>query len=249
MSLRRRLVGAIAMILLASLMLGGLFTWWHARQSVNSELQAALATGQVAVDRALLAALRSPRPEQYLTEIVSLFDGDRRLVMTLRNRHGETMSHPSLRRNAVSAPDWFDRIVAGPLEPVRIDLPAAALRLMAIFSSPPIPALRGRQVWRDMLTSLAVLAVFFGLVLSFVSLTFAGLSGRCMAFSKLSSGSAKATMDVRVPNVARPSSSRVSQGLNAMANAWRHGAAHHPAARAAANRAGRGARRPRPRPA
>jgi len=42
MSLRLRLIGAITVILLASLTLGGLITTWHARQSVASELGAAM---------------------------------------------------------------------------------------------------------------------------------------------------------------------------------------------------------------
>ena len=92
MSLRLRLIGAITIILLASLTLGGLITTWHARQNVGSELGAAMVAGRVALQRAILAAVRSPRPEQYLTEIVSLFDGDRRLVVTLRNRRDETVT-------------------------------------------------------------------------------------------------------------------------------------------------------------
>src|SRR6476620_11131574 len=123
MSLRLRLIGAITVILLASLTLGGLITTWHARQSVASELGAAMVAGKVALQRAILAAVRSPHPEQYLTEIVSLFDGDRRLVVTLRNRRDETVMASSLPSTPVAAPDWFVRLVAGPRAPQRLELP------------------------------------------------------------------------------------------------------------------------------
>src|SRR3954464_8275562 len=114
MSLRLRLIGAITIILLASLTLGGLITTLHARQNVGSELGAAMVAGRVALQRAILAAVRSPRPEPYLTEIVSLFDGDRRLVVTLRNRRDETVMASGLAPTPMAAPGWFVRLLAGP---------------------------------------------------------------------------------------------------------------------------------------
>jgi two-component system sensor histidine kinase UhpB len=216
MSLRLRLIGAITVILLASLTLGGLITTWHARQSVGSELEAAMVAGKVALQRAILAAVRSPRPEQYLTEIVSLFDGDRRLVVTLRNRRDETVVGSRLARSAAAAPAWFARLVAGPLQPQRMELPLP-LTAFGNFLLAADPSYDAARAWRDMLTNLAVLAVFFGLVLGLVSLTLGWslkpLHGLLEAFERIGKGD----YTVRVSETGPAEFARVSSGLNAMA--------------------------------
>ncbi len=216
MSLRLRLIGAITVILLASLTLGGLITTWHARQSVASELGAAMVAGKVALQRAILAAVRSPRPEQYLTEIVSLFDGDRRLVVTLRNRRGETVTASSLARSPVEAPGWFVPLVAGPLTPLEVELPLP-LTAFGNFLLAADPNYDAARAWRDMLTNLAVLAVFFGLVLGLSSLMLSWslkpLHGLLEAFERIGKGD----YAVRVSESGAAEFARVSSGLNAMA--------------------------------
>ena len=216
MSLRLRLIGAITVILLASLTLGGLITTWHARQSVASELGAAMTAGKVALQRAILAAVRSPRPEQYLTEIVSLFDGDRRLVVTLRNRRDETIMASGLARSPGEAPGWFVRLVAGPLAPVRVELPLP-LTAFGNFLLRADPHYDAARAWRDMLTNLAVVAVFFGLVLGLVSLMLSWslrpLHGLLEAFERIGKGDYGA----RVSESGPAEFARVSSGLNAMA--------------------------------
>jgi len=216
MSLRLRLIGAITVILLASLTLGGLITTWHARQSVAGELKAAMVGGKVALQRAVLAALRSPRPEQYLTEIVSLFDGDRRLVVTLRNRRGETVMASSLARSPVEAPAWFVPLVAEPLTPLAIELPLP-LTAFGNFLLAADPNYDAARAWRDMLTNLAVVAVFFGLVLGLVSLMLSWslkpLHGLLEAFERIGKGD----YGVRVGETGPAEFARVSSGLNAMA--------------------------------
>ncbi|MET0483051.1 MAG: HAMP domain-containing protein [Aestuariivirgaceae bacterium] len=216
MSLRLRLIGAITVILLASLTLGGLITSWHARQSVASELGAAMTAGKVALQRAILAAVRSPRPEQYLTEIVSLFDGDRRLVVTLRNRRDETVMASSLARSPGEAPGWFVRLVAGPLIPIRVELPLP-LTAFGNFLLAADPHYDAARAWRDMLTNLAVVAVFFGLVLGLVSLmlgwSLKPLHGLLEAFQRIGKGDYGA----RVSESGPAEFARVSGGLNAMA--------------------------------
>ena len=216
MSLRLRLIGAITIILLASLTLGGLITTWHARQSVGSELGAAMVAGRVALQRAILAAVRSPRPEQYLTEIVSLFDGDRRLVVTLRNRRDETVMASGLAPTPVAAPGWFVRLVAGPLAPQRLELPLP-LTAYGNFLITADPHYDAGRVWRDMLTNLAVLAVFFGLVLGLVSLTLSWalrpLHGLLEAFERIGKGD----YGTRVSETGPAELATLSSGLNAMA--------------------------------
>jgi two-component system, NarL family, sensor histidine kinase UhpB len=216
MSLRLRLIGAITVILLASLTLGGLITTWHARQSVASELRAATVGGKVALQRAILAASRSPRPEQYLTEIVSLFDGDRRLVVTLRNRRGETVMASSLARSPLEAPGWFVRLVAEPLAPLAVELPLP-LTAFGNFLLAADPSYDAARAWRDMLTNLAVVAVFFGLVLGLVSLMLSWslkpLHGLLEAFERIGKGD----YGVRVSESGPAEFARVSGGLNAMA--------------------------------
>ena len=216
MSLRLRLIGAITIILLASLTLGGLITTWHARQSVGSELGAAMVAGRVALQRAILAAVRSPRPEQYLTEIVSLFDGDRRLVVTLRNRRDETVMASGLAPTPVAAPGWFVRLVAGPLAPQQLELPLP-LTAYGNFLITADPHYDAGRVWRDMLTNLAVLAVFFGLVLGLVSLTLSWalrpLHGLLEAFERIGKGD----YGTRVSETGPAELATLSSGLNAMA--------------------------------
>src|SRR5262245_31566245 len=216
MSLRLRLIGAITVILLASLTLGGLITTWHARQSVASELGAAMIAGKVALQRAILAAARSPRPEQYLTEIVSLFDGDRRLVVTLRNRRGETVMASKLALAPVEAPTWFIRLVSASPMPQQMELPLP-LTAYGNFLIAADPRYDAGRAWRDMLTNLAVLCVFFGLVLGLVSLTLSWslrpLHGLLEAFERIGKGD----YGTRVNESGPAEFARVSGGLNAMA--------------------------------
>jgi two-component system, NarL family, sensor histidine kinase UhpB len=169
-TLRLRLVMRIALVLMASLMLGSIAVYWHAVRKVETEMRAALTVGKHTVHNVVDEVDQATDPEQRLRKLVADFDGDRHLRASWVDRNSAVVaaSYPAVASDR--APEWFYRALVGSAERARIDLSAPFDRYGAVLletdSHNEID-----EVWSDTLLSLAILATFCGCVLAVVFVT------------------------------------------------------------------------------
>jgi len=169
-TLRLRLVMRIALVLMASLMLGSVAVYWHAMRKVDTEMRAALTVGKHTVHNVADEVDEATDPQRRLRTLVADFDGDRHLRASWVDRDGAVVaaSYPAVASDR--APEWFYRALVGSPERARIDLPPPFNRYGAVLletdSHNEID-----EVWSDTLLSLAILAAFCGCVLGVVFFT------------------------------------------------------------------------------
>jgi two-component system, NarL family, sensor histidine kinase UhpB len=107
MSLRRRLLSSISLVLIASLLLGGLLTYWQSWRKIEIEMTAALAVGTAKIEDALARPTPIEASGETGQRIVALFDGDRHLRARLVAADGEELAWSRVRAPVTPAPGWL----------------------------------------------------------------------------------------------------------------------------------------------
>jgi two-component system, NarL family, sensor histidine kinase UhpB len=123
LSLRLRVLAAIALVVVLGAASGTVFAGWLARQTLRDELRAAMTGGAQTVARALDALPRSDDPQRDLRRLIATFDGNRHVLASLTDAHGAPLaaSHPPASLHA--APPWFLALLDPRLETQRIAAP------------------------------------------------------------------------------------------------------------------------------
>lgn len=166
MSLRSRLLVSIFLTLVLSLLAGAAFTYWHALDKIETEMQAAIAVGGRFGHNAVDDADEFSNPRRRLELLVADFDGDRHLRASL-SVDGKVVKASELARPERPAPDWFFNLLAGPPKVLHLKLPP-------VFDDVGSVTLQTdannevAEVWSDIGLTLSVLTIFCGLVLAFV---------------------------------------------------------------------------------
>jgi two-component system, NarL family, sensor histidine kinase UhpB len=215
-TLRLRLVTRIALVLIASLILGSVAVYWHAVRKVETEMRASLAVGKHTVHNVVDEADEATNPQRLLQTLVADFDGDRHLRASWVDRNGAVVASSRPAVASYRAPEWFYRALFGEPERVRVDLPALfsgyGAVLLATDSHNEID-----EVWSDTLLSLSILATFCACVLGVVFLTLGyalrPLREMSMAFVRIGSGDYGA----RVAEGGPQELTRLCGGFNQMA--------------------------------
>ena len=161
MSLRFRLLASIVGALLVALTVGGTLACWQARRSVQTEMDAALAGGTLAV-RQSLAVAGAASSRTYLQSLVRSFDGQRHLraILQLGGRPG---TQSRLASFPLGVPEWFAALIGVPSRTIRIPLPAqvpAASAATLILRTDPGNEIG--EVWNQMRDAFAVMVLFCG---------------------------------------------------------------------------------------
>lgn len=211
MSLRVRLVAAVAFALAVSLAVGCGLAGWHARRSVRAELTAALSVGAQAVRTGLNEA--PPDREGEARRLVGTFDGDRHVIAALLDGDA-LLAQSRLLSPAAEVPRWFRDLVAPHLEPIDIGAGPPAGAVIRLRAN---PANEVGEVWSQFCDAVAVLAVFCALAALLVTWT-AGRAlrpiGRLHAgLSRVGSGDYAA----RVAEDGPPELAALAEGFNRMA--------------------------------
>jgi two-component system sensor histidine kinase UhpB len=163
MSIQRRLALAITLVLALSLILGSALTYWHVVAKVRTEMRAALAVGARTAAKALdshdgMDPARGPR------EIVAAFDGDRHLTAILSSPESRVLARSTPQPPDEPAPAWFFALVAGPEIVADIPLGPTFATVGALLLRAD-PHNEVAEAWSDLLLTMAIMAVFFSLVL------------------------------------------------------------------------------------
>jgi len=216
-SLRTQLMTSIAGVLLVCLAIDGVFVYRHAVRKVDTEIRAALAVGTQTVRDAVADRQADRLPREPLESLVTDFNGDRHLRVSLVDRTGATVAASSPLTPSEPAPDWFYRLLASPSTVVRAALPAPSGAYRAILLEAD-PHNEIGEAWSDIVLSLAVLATFCGLVLSLVYWTIKRalrpLHDLSTAFSRIGDGDYAAQIAERGPLEL----ARICRGFNQMAH-------------------------------
>ncbi len=124
MSLRSRVVIAIALVLLLGSVAGVGLAGWQAKAALRQEMAAALAGARQTVASAYEDLPRSDHPARDLRQLVATFNGNLHVDARLVDARGQTVfaSRPS---PAPSAPGWFSDLLSDPVPDARIAAPVA----------------------------------------------------------------------------------------------------------------------------
>jgi two-component system sensor histidine kinase UhpB len=213
MSLRTRVVIAIALVLLLGSVAGVGLAGWQAKAALRQEMAAALAGARQTVASAYEDLPRSDHPARDLRQLVATFNGNLHLDARLVDARGEAVfaSHPS---PAASAPGWFRDLLSEPLPDARMPAPVAgqgAIVLRVLFDN-DVGAL-----WREFVDLAGVLAGSW--LLGSLAVWFAvgralkPLSSYSNAFARIGAGDYAAS----VPESGPVELVRLGHGVNDMA--------------------------------
>jgi two-component system, NarL family, sensor histidine kinase UhpB len=165
-SLRNRLLFSIFITLLLSLLAGAAFTYWHALEKIETEMQAAIAVGGRFAHNAVDDAEEPVNPQRRLNLLVADFDGDRHL-RAIHAVDGKVARASKLANPENPAPAWFFNLLAGPPKVLDLKLPPAFDRYGGIVLQTDANN-EVAEVWGDVGLTLSVLTIFCTLVLAFV---------------------------------------------------------------------------------
>jgi two-component system sensor histidine kinase UhpB len=211
MSLRLRIVLAVALLFLTGSAVGAALGVWQADRVLREELYAAMAGGRLTAAGALQNLSRSRDPASDLRVIVTSFDGGRHLKATLADASGATLmvSHPLPVR---PAPDWFAALFHPDVTAERFLTPGGGTLTLAPVAANDIAA-----VWTEFAGVLTVLGGSFALgavLLWFtVGRALRPLSDFSAAFERIGAGDYAA----KVAEAGPPELARVGGSVNQMA--------------------------------
>jgi two-component system sensor histidine kinase UhpB len=149
MSLRSRVLVAIALVLSINAALGAALAGVRA----HSALRAELTTAMTGAERSLRDAMRSLSGPGALERLAAAYDGDRHIRVVLTDRSGRVLRASAPFAPGHAAPGWFAALVDPKLAPVTLTVPggAAAVRLE------PAPAADVADSWLNFADLIAVL--------------------------------------------------------------------------------------------
>lgn len=214
MSLRIRLIVSVVLVLAVTMALGGLLAAWHAAASVQTEMRSALAVGEQTVRNGLDELQHSADPGRDLRHLVTVFDGNRHLRVTLTGADGQTLAVSRVAAAADPPPHWFLRLVRRRLIPVTIPVPGGTAATVTLAA---VPNNEVSEVWSEGRDGLQVLAAFCVLTTLLIHWTVGRalrpLTTLSAAFGRLGSGDYAA----RVGRQGPPELAGLADGFNRMA--------------------------------
>jgi two-component system sensor histidine kinase UhpB len=166
-SLRLRLIRTVALVLLATLALGALMTYWHAQQKIELELSSGLAVAESTARLAVDDAARGPDPREGLRRVVHAFDGNRHVRASLQSPDGHELDSSKVLAPDEEPPEWLIGLLRQPVKIVRIPLPQqlTAFGMVVLESDQRSET---EEVWGIVQLSLTMLTTFCILVLCFI---------------------------------------------------------------------------------
>lgn len=214
-SLRMTLLRAITGVLVLTLLLGAVLTYWHATSKVATEVGSAIDTAEKTVRKAVSEIAHDDDPRLEFLRLVRVFDGNRHVKASFADAQSGTRVS-SMVAPANELPDWFFNLFAQPPKIVHIALPGT---LASHGSFELETSLRGEvaELWDDVVLKLTILTVFCVLASVLVFITV----GRALrpitellgAFERLGSGDTRARVAAEGPTEI----AKLCAGFNGMA--------------------------------
>lgn len=166
MSLRRRLIALILLILPLSLLFGGVLTYWHALAKVETEMAAAVALGESTARDVIAALPKSADAQEQVVRLVHSFDGERHVRVSLLDKTGKEILASQVAPPTRPAPSWLQRVLTGPAHTSSLSLPPDGAQGTLRIAADPLNEIG--EVWEDVALKLQIIAVFFSMLLALV---------------------------------------------------------------------------------
>ncbi len=214
MSLRYRLILAIALMLLVSLMLGGALAWLHAVRSVATEMDAALEVGAHTVRTVIPYIDRQADDAARLRQLIGTFDGDRHLRAMLIGRDGKVIASSSLAIPPQPVPAWFARALGRHRPSSRLELPSNDVVAAILLGTDPGNEMT--EVWTGFGDDVQMLLIFG--VVTF-PLIYWILGGALRPLERISQAFTDVGPNMTAQPIAEagpPELARLARGFNAM---------------------------------
>ncbi|MGE0023182.1 MAG: ATP-binding protein [Hyphomicrobium sp.] len=160
----------ISVVLVLSLVLSGMLTYWQAATKVETEIGAAMSIAEKTVRKVVQEIAHDDDPRLQLVRLVRVFDGNRHVKATFVEPEPIGARISSFVAPAEELPEWFYNLMARPPEVIRIPLPAE----LASYGMIELEAeQRGEvgEVWDDFVLKLALLFGFCAVVSILIYIT------------------------------------------------------------------------------
>lgn len=214
MSLRSRVLAAIALVLLLGAVTGVVFATWDARRALREELDAALLGGRQTVASAFEDLPRSTHPDRDLRQLVATFDGNRHVVAVMREARSGAAQSSTPFRGEPAAPRAFRALLDPRLPDVTLTTPAGGGAQIMLKAMPDNDV---ADSWRQLTSAAIVLGgvciAGFGLVFVTIGRALRPLDTLAAALAQVGSGDYAARVEVRGPKEL----ARLGQSFNSMA--------------------------------
>lgn len=171
MTLRRRLLLSLLLILPLSLLVGGVLSYVYALSSVEKEMKGVLQLSEASVREALAAiGADDTQAMSHVKRIVQNFHNDRDVKVSLVEPSGRVLVQSRTAPARSVPPAWLSQALSGANETLLVGLPGklAALGSLKLETVPDNEII---EIWNEMKLQGAILAGFFTLILWLVSYT------------------------------------------------------------------------------
>jgi two-component system sensor histidine kinase UhpB len=216
LSLRARLMTAIAVALIAALGVGCVITVRQARHSVAREMGSAFAVGRQTLIAVIADLAAAPDPTADLRHLVAAFDGNRHIRVSLIGADGVPISGSALAPTSDRAPLWFVGLIGVPPRTEQLALPpiAAPFRAVRLETDPRNEVLEAWTPFRDATALIALLALGSGVLIWWsITLVLRPLATLSAALQSVGAGE----FEARLPADGPPETQVIARAFNRMA--------------------------------
>jgi two-component system sensor histidine kinase UhpB len=215
-SLSAAIIRNISTVLVLTLVISGLLTYWQAATKVETEVGAAMSIAEKTVRKVVQEIAHDDEPRLQLVRLVRVFDGNRHVKATFIEPEPVGARISSFVAPAEELPNWFYALIARPPEVIHIPLPGE-LSPFGAFELQSEQRGEVGEVWDDLLLKLAILSFFCALVSTLIYITVGRalepLPNLSKAFERLGGGDYGA----RVAESGPTELARLCTGFNEMA--------------------------------
>jgi two-component system, NarL family, sensor histidine kinase UhpB len=216
MSIQRRLIIAVFMVLSISILIGGALIYFYAINKVRTEMRAAMVVGTNIVRNTMDDPEEIAEPRRSLRLIIGDFNGDRHLVASLLTENNALLALSTPLAPEDPAPEWFAKLVGGDPTVAYLGTPSTTSDKEKIKLE-TTSANEVAEAWSDAKLIIGTLIIFCVLVLLLAYWTLSRalrpVEDVCAALSSVGEGNYSARLEQAVPSELEP----LRTGFNAMA--------------------------------
>jgi two-component system sensor histidine kinase UhpB len=212
MSLQVRVVGAIAVLLVLSLLAGAAMLSLHAHDLVTLEVRTAFNGAVQSVGDTLRSDVEHTVT---LRQVVASFQGQRHVRAALVNEKGKVIVQSQIARLAAPAPDWFARAMAPRTLTARIPIALPQYPCVVVLTSDPRSEIA--EVWGHVRDAFITMLLFCGATMIAVLLAVAAAARFLRRFQAALLAIAQGSYAARLDESGPPEFAELARGFNHMA--------------------------------
>ncbi len=213
MSLKFRVLGAIAALLVLSLVAGAALLSVHAHALVDLEIRTAFNGAAQSVRDTLRSDVQHTVT---LREVVSSFQGQRHVRAALVNEKGKVIVQSQIGTLPNPAPAWFARLMTPPPLTTRIPIALPGFPCVVVLTSDAQSELA--EVWGHVWDAFVIMLLFCASTMAVVSLAVGAASRFLDRFQSGLQAISDSRYETRLDASGPPEFARLAQGFNHMAS-------------------------------